>query len=155
LDSWDFAAGAQDNGTGCAMALESARAIAALNQPPRRSIRFALWGGEEQGLLGSSAYVESHAEDIAKCIAALNSDDGAGRPRGWISPGRKDVSRGMKDISKSLLATLGGDQLTQDMTYAFDSDHGPYILQGVPALDLWVEDARYEEVHHKATDTID
>ena len=55
LDSWDFGSGAQDNATGVAMVLEAARAIAALPQPPRRSVRFALWGGEEQGQLGSTA----------------------------------------------------------------------------------------------------
>ena len=62
LDSWDFATGAQDNATGVAMVLEVVRVIAALGRAPRRSIRFALWGGEEQGLLGSSAYVRAHHE---------------------------------------------------------------------------------------------
>ncbi|HKP73097.1 MAG TPA: M20/M25/M40 family metallo-hydrolase, partial [Pyrinomonadaceae bacterium] len=78
LDSWDYGTGAQDNGTGCAMVLEAARAIAALPTPPRRSIRFALWGGEEQGLLGSAAYVRAHAKELKDCVAALNTDNGAG-----------------------------------------------------------------------------
>ena len=59
LDSWDFGAGAQDNATGVAMVLEAARAIAGLKQPPRRSIRFALWGGVEQGQLESTALMRA------------------------------------------------------------------------------------------------
>src|SRR5262249_36059631 len=69
LDSWDFASGAQDNAAGAAMVLEAARAIASLERAPRRSIRFALWGGEEQGLLGSSAYVAAHDADLARAVA--------------------------------------------------------------------------------------
>src|SRR5579859_887306 len=62
LDSWDFGTGAEDNGAGSASVLEVARAIAALRKAPRRSIRFALWGGEEEGLLGSTAYVQAHID---------------------------------------------------------------------------------------------
>jgi carboxypeptidase Q len=57
LDSWQSGTGAQDNGTGVSMALEAARAMLALPRPPRRTVRFVFFGGEEQGLLGSSAYV--------------------------------------------------------------------------------------------------
>jgi hypothetical protein len=63
LDSWDLSEGAQDNATGAATVLEAARAIAAETRP-RRSIRFALWGGEEQGQLGSTAYVHANAADL-------------------------------------------------------------------------------------------
>src|SRR5262249_49438121 len=56
LDAWDLGSGSEDNGAGVAMVLATARALAALPQPPRRSVRFILWGGEEQGLLGSRAY---------------------------------------------------------------------------------------------------
>ncbi|MFL6283627.1 MAG: M20/M25/M40 family metallo-hydrolase, partial [Pyrinomonadaceae bacterium] len=78
LDSWDFGTGAQDNGAGVAQVLEAARAIASMPRPPRRSIRFALWGGEEQGLLGSAAYARAHESEMKTCIAALNTDNGAG-----------------------------------------------------------------------------
>src|SRR5580765_4244346 len=88
LDSWDFGTGAQDNATGVAMVLEAARAIAALKQPPRRSIRFALWGGEEQGQLGSTAYALAHASDLVRVVAVVNTDAGTGRVIGWTAPGR-------------------------------------------------------------------
>lgn len=153
LDSWDYGTGAQDNATGCAMVLEAARAIAALPAPPRRSIRFALWGGEEQGLLGSAAYVRTHARELKDCVAALNTDNGAGHPRGWKVEGREDVQQALTPISKSLLAGLGGDGLSPQLS--FDTDHGHFMLAGIPALDLWVDMEHYDDVHHKSSDTVD
>jgi hypothetical protein len=153
LDSWDFGTGAQDNGTGSAMVLEAARAIASLPQPPRRSIRFALWGGEEEGILGSLAYTQAHQAELDKCIAVLNTDNGAGHPRGWKVEGRKDLKDAMEPISASLLKGLSGDNLSMDVTY--DTDHGPFLLQGIPALDLEVDMSHYMEIHHKSSDTFD
>lgn len=153
LDSWDYGTGAQDNGTGCAMVFEAARAIAALGLAPRRSIRFALWGGEEQGLLGSTAYVKAHAAELNNCVAVLNTDNGAGHPRGWKVQGRSDLGEALKPISHALLAGLSGDGISQSLTY--DTDHGPFMLQGIPALDLWVDMKTYEPVHHKSSDTVD
>jgi hypothetical protein len=153
LDSWDYGTGAQDNGTGCAMVFEAARAIAALGRAPRRSIRFALWGGEEEGLLGSTAYVKAHARELNNCVAVLNTDNGAGHPRGWKVEGRADLAEVLKPISHSLLAGLSGDGISQNLSY--DTDHGPFMLQGIPALDLWVDMKTYEPVHHKSSDTVD
>jgi Zn-dependent M28 family amino/carboxypeptidase len=153
LDSWDYGTGAQDNGTGTAMVLDVARAIAAMGKTPRRSIRFALWGGEEQGILGSFAYTQTHLAEMAKCIAVLNTDNGSGHPRGWKLQSRKDLQQAMQPISDGVLKDIGGGGLSLQMTY--DTDHGPFMLQGIPALDLWVEMARYGEVHHKSSDTYD
>jgi hypothetical protein len=155
LDSWDFATGAQDNGTGVAMVLDAARAIAGLGRPPRRSIRFALWGGEEQGLIGSRAYVDAHQSDLARCVAVINTDGGTGRIRGFLVPGRPDVAAAMRPLSQALLGELGATGLDQSMRYAFQSDTGPFILHGVPTLDLDPDEAPYERVHHKANDTLD
>jgi carboxypeptidase Q len=153
LDSWDFGTGAQDNGAGSAMVLEAARAIAALGRPPRRSIRFALWGGEEQGILGSFAYTQAHAGELKKCVAALNTDNGAGHPKGWKVEGREDLLDNMKPISNKFLKDLSGDGLSTEVTY--DTDHGPFLLKGIPALDLEVDMAHYMEIHHKSSDTFD
>ncbi len=153
FDSWDYGTGAQDNGTGSAMVLEAARALMALGKPPRRSIRFALWGGEEQGLLGSYAYTQAHAHELDKCIAVLNTDSGAGHPRGWKVDGRKDVQDAMQPLSDSLLKDLSAGDLSMDLAY--DTDDGPFVLQGVPALDLWVDTSHYGEIHHKSSDTFD
>lgn len=151
LDSWDYGTGAQDNGSGCAMVLEAARALASMGAP-RRSIRFALWGGEEEGLLGSSAYVKMHNSEIEKCVAVLNTDNGAGHPKGWKVEGRPDLRDAMKSIS-DLLIGLGAAGLSEQTT--FDTDHALFMLEGVPALDLWVDMTHYGEVHHKSSDTID
>jgi len=155
LDSWDFATGAQDNATGVAMVLEAARAIAAAQERPRRSIRFALWGGEEQGQLGSTAYVRAHAAELDGCIANLNADAGTGRLIGWTSPGRVDVVDAVRPLVDALLAPTGGIAFDSSMQYAFQSDGAPFIRAGIPVLDLNADDSKYEDIHHKDTDTIE
>ncbi len=155
LDSWDFATGAQDNATGVAMVLEAARAIAALGRAPRRSIRFALWAGEEEGLLGSSAYVRAHNAELDRCAAVLNADGGTARIIGWTMPGRDDVMAAVRELSTQLLSDLHANRVDKSMQYAFDSDGGPFIAEGIPTLDMNVDDEPYEQIHHKATDTID
>ncbi len=153
LDSWDFGTGAQDNGTGTVTVLEVARAMMASGKQPRRSVRFALWGGEEEGLLGSYAYTQSHKKELSKCVAVLNTDNGAGHPKGWKVEGRADLKQAMQPWSDALLKNLSGGELSMEATY--DTDHGPFMLEGIPALDQWVDLTKYMEVHHKASDTLD
>ena len=153
LDSWDFGTGAQDNGSGAVSVIEVARAMMSLGKPPRRSIRFALWGGEEEGIYGSYAYTQTHKGELKKCIAVLNTDNGAGHPKGWKVEGREDVRKAMQPLSDGLLQNLNGGDLSLETTY--DTDHGPFMLQGIPVLDLWVDMTKYFEVHHKSSDTLD
>jgi carboxypeptidase Q len=89
LDSWHAATGATDNAIGCAVMMEAARILKAIGVKPRRTIRVALWSGEEQGLLGSLAYVKEHfgsfedpKPEFNKLVAYLNIDSGTGRARG-------------------------------------------------------------------------
>jgi carboxypeptidase Q len=153
LDSWDFGTGAQDNGTGAVSVLEVARAMVASGKPPRRSVRFVLWGGEEEGLLGSHAYTQAHKNELPKCVAVLNTDNGSGHPKGWKVEGRADLKEAMQPWSDGLLKDISGGDLSMEATY--DTDHGPFMLQGIPALDLWVDMTKYFEIHHKASDTLD
>jgi len=153
LDSWDFGTGAQDNGTGAVSVLEVARVLRSLAKAPRRSIRFALWGGEEEGILGSYAYTQAHHGELDKCVAVLNTDNGAGHPKGWKVEGREDLKTAMQPWSDGLLKNINGGDLSLDTTY--DTDHGPFMLEGIPALDLWVDMTHYMEVHHKSSDTLD
>jgi hypothetical protein len=88
LDSWHSATGATDNAIGCAVMMEAARILKAIGVQPRRTIRVALWGGEEQGLLGSQAYVAEHfgtfedpKPEFAKFNGYFNVDSGTGRIR--------------------------------------------------------------------------
>ncbi|MCU1323403.1 MAG: hypothetical protein JWM43_3052 [Acidobacteriaceae bacterium] len=76
LDSWHPGTGAQDNGTGSATVLDVARSVQALGRPPRRTLRFILFGGEEQGLVGSTAYAKQHRADMPSIAAVLISDTG-------------------------------------------------------------------------------
>ncbi len=70
LDSWQTGTGAQDNGTGAATVLAVAQAVKASGLTPRRTMRFVLFGGEEEGLIGSLRYAKAHADDAAKCVGA-------------------------------------------------------------------------------------
>jgi carboxypeptidase Q len=153
LDSWDLGTGCQDNGTGSVMVLEVAKAFAALPYPPQRSVRFVLWTGEEPGLLGSRFYVKQHVQELDKCVAVLNTDNGAGHPKGWKVEGRQDLKEAMTPVASTYLRDLSADGISMEVT--FDTDHGPFMLHGIPAFDLWVEDAPYEAVHHKPSDTFD
>jgi carboxypeptidase Q len=154
LDSWDMATGAQDNGSGCAMVLEAARAIAA-GRAPRRSIRFILWAGEEEGFLGSRAYATAHAAELQNCVAALNADAGAGHPKGWSTLGRADVAAAFRPIAKELLTDLGGADVSEATTFILQSDHAFFLLAGVPTLELMPDMSKYFDIHHRSSDTLD
>jgi len=90
---------------------------------------------------------------MSKCIAVLNTDNGAGHPKGWKVEGRQDLKNAMQPFSESMLKGLSGGDLSLETTY--DTDHGPFMLQGIPSLDLWVDMTHYFEIHHKPSDTYD
>src|ERR1700722_1948412 len=125
LDSWQPGTGAQDNGTGSASVLEAARAVQALHRAPRRTIRFILFGGEEEGLLGSTAYVRQHMTEMAKIDAVLVTDSGSEPAKGWYLMGRDD-EKGSVEAMKPLLAGLGANGVSSDNGFIFQSDHSPF-----------------------------
>jgi Zn-dependent M28 family amino/carboxypeptidase len=107
LDSWHAATGATDNAIGCAIMMEAARILKALGVKPRRTIRVALWSGEEQGLLGSQAYVKQHFGSFEspkpgyeKFGGYFNIDSGTGRVRGAGVFGPPEAARVLRDILK-------------------------------------------------------
>ncbi len=113
LDSWHAATGATDNAIGCAIMLEAARILKTLGVKPRRTIRVALWSGEEEGLLGSQAYVKEHfgsAEnpkpDFEKFGGYFNIDSGTGKPRAMTVFGPPEAGNILRDILKPF-ADLG------------------------------------------------
>src|SRR6266481_5421254 len=91
LDSWDLGTGALDNGCNAALVIEAARVIRASGVIPRRSIRFVLFTGEEQGMLGSWAYAHAHRSELDRMIAAVIFDAGIGAVTGYSLGGRKDL----------------------------------------------------------------
>jgi Zn-dependent M28 family amino/carboxypeptidase len=152
LDSWDFATGAADNGAGSVQVIQAARALATV-APLRRTIRFALWGGEEQFMIGSRAYALAHAKELDNCIAALNSDGAAGHVLGWWADGRPDVQRALAPIAKQLLTSLGGAKV--ETTFEPGSDQVSFLAEGVPSMNLAFDEAILREVIHRPSDTVE
>jgi len=162
FDSHPYATGATDNATGSAAMMEAMRILKATGLRPRRTIRVALWGGEEQGLLGSRAYVKEHLADIetmalkpehGKLAAYFNSDNGTGKVRGvwmqgnlavhpifeqWIAP--------LRDLGVTM---LGPRSVTS-------TDHLSFDNAGIPAFQFLVERLEYNSrTHHSNMDTFD
>src|SRR5208337_4791761 len=98
IDSWDLGTGATDDGTGIMAVLEAARALKTLGVKPRRSIRFVMFSGEEQGLHGSRAYVKAHEKELDKISAVLVHDMGTGRVKSIGLLGRYDLREVMDHV---------------------------------------------------------
>lgn len=152
FDSWDLATGAQDNGSGAVEVMEAARVLASLKTPPKRSLRFALWGGEEEGIIGSRAYTRAHAAEMPNCVADLNTDNGAGAVEGWNVVGNEAAVQGMEPFAKST-ESFGTSKVEKEVE--FDTDDGPFLLAGVPAYELRVDMKGYGAIHHTSGDTFD
>ncbi len=153
LDSWDLAQGATDNGLGAAIVLEIARALASLDQRPRRTVRFALWAAEEIGLRGSKHHAALHAPGLAAIRAVLNFDM-TGDPYGYWTPGRPDPGPLLRDLSRRLAPLGMRDHF--DHKAGLHSDHQPFMLAGVPVVgilgDLGEQGGRY---YHSVGDTFE
>jgi carboxypeptidase Q len=154
LDSWHPATGAQDNGTGVATVLEVARAVQSLGRPPRRTLRFILFGGEEQGLVGSNSYSKKHAADMSSIDAVLISDTGGQPSKGWYLMGREDEKEALANI-EPLLANLGSNDTSLVTEFLFETDHAGFDVAGVPTLVLWNGIDKYFKLHHQASDSFD
>ena len=154
LDSWHPATGAQDNGTGAATVIDVARAIKATGRPPRRTMRFILFGGEEQGIIGSTSYVRHHLAEMPSIAAVLISDTGAQPAKGWYVMGRNDEQKALANI-EPLLIGLGSGKTTPSTEFLFQTDHISFDLLGVPTLVLWNDTDKYFKLHHKASDSFD
>ena len=164
LDSWDFAQGAADNAAGCGAVMEAARLLVASGVTPKRTIRFVLWTGEEQGLLGSKAYVKAHAGELSKISAVFVMDSGTNPVVGLTGTGamRADLERVFapvamldaktpfalsfvdalaqpsdcctKPAQPSTATCTGGAASCGDAAGSCPSDHTPFLQVGVPAF---------------------
>jgi carboxypeptidase Q len=136
LDSWHTAAGATDNADGAAAVMEAMRILTALNVRPRRTIRVALWGGEEEGLLGARAYVEQHLHDEAargRVTVYLNDDPGSGPTYGFYM----QQNEGAKRIFDAWLEPLRDLGVRRNVIEGIGStDHVPFDEIGVPAFNV-------------------
>jgi carboxypeptidase Q len=162
LDSWQNATGATDNGAGCIVMLEAVRILQVLGVQPKRTIRIALWSGEEQGLLGSFNYVKNHFGDPAtmqlkpaqqKVSAYFNLDNGTGKIRGIYDQGNKAVIPVFAKWLESFV-DLGASTVTPHSTGA--TDHLSFDAVGIPGFQFIQDPLEYEtRTHHSNMDSYD
>jgi len=165
LDSWDGpgSQGAQDNGTGCAVVLEAARILTAAGVQPRRTIRFILWVGEEQGFLGSGGYLERLSEEQRANLSAVFVEDGGTGYQSGLS-----CIESMAPMLRQATAPVA--EAFPDMPVEIrlrerlrggGSDHAPFIRAGIPGF-FWGEGGSedrqgmsYGSIHHNQNDRIE
>jgi Zn-dependent M28 family amino/carboxypeptidase len=152
LDSWDLGTGANDNGVSCTEIIDLARQIAASGKTPRRTIRFVLYTGEEQGMLGSSAYVKKHAAELDRHVAVVIYDIGSGKLTGMYLNGREDV-RAPVETALSRVAALG--PFTQSPEALDGTDNFYFLLAGVPNIVGMQDAGPYLPDYHAESDTLD
>jgi len=152
LDSWDLGQGTTDNGTGSMIVLEAARILNKCGIQPKRTIRFILFTGEEQGLRGSRAYVEQHKDELPRVSMCLVHDYGTGKVVGLGLMGHKELQPILEPEIGSLKA-LGVTEW--NMSRMGGSDHASFDSAGVPGLWFVQDPAEYRFTHHSQSDTLD
>lgn len=162
LDSWHSGTGATDNAVGCAVVMEAVRILQAMGVKPRRTIRLALWGGEEQGYLGSLGYVKKHFGDPetmalltehAKFSAYFNIDNGTGRIRGAHLQGN-EMARPIFEAYLAPFHYLGATTLTTQNTGG--TDHMVFDAVGLPGFQFIQDPIEYGvRTHHTNMDVYD
>lgn len=155
IDAWDGAQGACDNGTGVATTLEAARMIMFADITPKRSIRFVLYSGEEQGLYGSQGYVDQHVDELENISVVFNHDNGTNFLRGIA------VTEAMMEDFEEVFAPI--QRLDPSRPFEISqipglrpgpSDHSPFITAGVPAFHWDQAKDGYRRLHHTQHDTL-
>jgi carboxypeptidase Q len=163
IDSWDTGQGAHDDGGGCVASMEALRLIQSLGLRPRRTLRVVLWTNEENGLKGAEAYRDSVRADIANHVAALESDGGMERPKGFgikcllagsdsTDTARQARARRRMEMLAPLLAEVGATVVDDNGGAA---DTGPLMRLGVPGLSHHTIGEKYFEWHHTPADMLD
>jgi len=152
LDSWDLGTGARDNGCNAALVVDALRAIKASGVNLRRSIRFILFSGEEEGMVGSHSYIRTHQAELDKIAGVVVFDSGIGRVTGFSLGGRRDVV----NAATSLVAPLkpfDAAILTTDADWG--TDNFDFLLEGVPTFVANQQEGNYLLNYHAMSDTFD
>lgn len=152
LDSWDLGTGALDDGVGVTAVMEAARLIHESGVRPRRTIRFVLFSGEEQGFFGSLAYVRTHAAELDHTVAAIVIDRFAGRTLGFDLEGRPELKAAVSD-ALAPLARWDATQLWFDPQV--ETDNFDFLLEGVPTLVAHQDQSADIVNYHASTDRLD
>jgi carboxypeptidase Q len=162
-DSWHDATGATDNGIGSSMMLEAIRILAALHVQPRRTIRVALWSGEEEGLLGSLAYVKQHfgsfeeqKPEYAKLDAYFNIDSGTGKPRGAGVFGPPPAADMIREALEPFADWGFMGAIASDSRRTGGTDSTSFNNAGLPGIGLAQDPFDYGSfTHHTNLDTVE
>lgn len=152
LDSWDLSEGATDNGMGSSCALGAADAIVRSGMKPRRTIRFVLFTGEEQGIDGSFAYVKQHQAEMANHLGSLILDNGQGPVRSFQMGGRDDLVETFKQFAAAIsdIREVKVDDKVEDGT-----DTLPFSIAGLPGINMDQDSPEYQYTHHSAADALE
>jgi len=152
LDSWNLGTGALDNGCNAALVIDTVRAIKASGARPRRTMRFILFSGEEQGMWGSLAYVRAHRNELDNVVAEIVLDSGSGAITGFSTGGRKDIDAALGSLLQPF-AAWKATQITNDA--ALGTDNYDFMIEGVPTILPNQETANYLINYHATSDTFD
>jgi hypothetical protein len=152
IDSQDLGTGALDNGVNVVMLINIARQIVRLGLEPERTIRFALWNGEEQGLVGSWKYTEQHEDELDNHIVAASFDIGSGRTTGFFTGGRPGL---VPLVDRYLEPVAGLGPFQQVDIPLVGTDNFDFLIEGVPNLVAAQSDANYASNYHAESDTFD
>lgn len=152
LDSWNLGTGALDNGCNVALVIDALRAIKAAGARPRRTIRFILFSGEEQGLFGSLAYVRAHRGEMDKIAAVVVLDAGDGAITGFSTGGRRDVDAALAPLLQPF-TRWKATGITDDAELG--TDNFDFMLEGVPTILPNQEEGNYLVNYHASSDTYD
>ena len=157
FDSWHGGTGAADNASGCIVMIEAMRILKELGFKPKRTIRLALWGGEEQGLYGSRGYMEQYLYKDQKKLPGfdkfalyLNMDNGSGRFRG-IYLERNDAAAPFFEAWMKYIESLGFQYLSPRTTGG--TDHQTFTRVGLPAYQFIQDELEYGRTYHTIMDT--
>src|SRR5215467_8311753 len=152
LDFWDLSEGTTDNGVGSVSVLAAAEAIIKSGMKPRRTIRFVLFMGEEQGLLGSLAYVKQHQGEMKDHLGGIVLDFGQGPIKEFQLGGRSDLVAAFEPFADSL-SNIREIKVSEKIE--FGTDTGPFILAGLPGINLDQDSPDYKYTHHSAADSLE
>jgi carboxypeptidase Q len=152
LDSWALGTGAEDDGVNSALVIDVARGFKELGLQPRRTVRFVLFAGEEQGMWGSAGYVERHKAELDRHAAVVIFDIGSGRTRGFYVNGRPELR---PVLAKALSIYPGMGPSAHTLEAVDGVDNFDFLLSGVPNLVADQDPAPYLADYHAESDVPD
>ncbi len=156
LDSWDVGQGAHDDGAGCVIMMQALTTLRKLGLTPRRTIRVVLFTNEENGVRGGRAYAETHKDEAAKHVMALESDSGGFAPRGFDVDSKDPAAKArLLERVGAIGALFEGFGASRVRDGHSGTDVEPMVALGVPGFGLRVDGRTYFDIHHTEADTLD